>query len=228
MKPPLYFLPGTMCTHDLWSAIAIQIKDRYTLNYLHINSQSTPEEIAYQLSHQLPGTPVTLIGFSLGGYICSLFSSLYPERVQQQLIISCSPCPLSEEETKQRSRTISWIQKNGYSGISRKKAASMIDPASDQEKIIRLIQKMDANFGKEGLLSLLKKTSIRKDLADDILRSKVPTTFYLSESDPIINSRWIHNLVRSDNNCKAIITSGKGHMLPLEKPEELISIIKKF
>ncbi|RLV58115.1 alpha/beta hydrolase [Parashewanella curva] len=225
-KIELHLIPGTMCNEKLWSKILPYLENDFELVYLDIPLDKNLDEITEIFKDKIQSKAINLIGFSLGGYLATYFAMKYPECISRLFVISNSPCELPSEEIKQRNQMLSYIKQHGYTGISRKKAASMLDTKHQSDELVNLILEMDNDLGEQTLISQYQLTSSRMDLAQHIKCFEFPSYFYFSENDPLVNKIWINNTSQYDTKIKVLETSGSGHMLPIEKPLELAGYIQ--
>ncbi|PAJ76373.1 hypothetical protein CJF42_00280 [Pseudoalteromonas sp. NBT06-2] len=228
MKADVYLLPGTMCNEMLWHDLQDVICDEVTLNHIELPSGDTIDEITDGLLSVLPNKKVNLIGFSMGGYIACYFATKFPNRVKKLFIISNTPCELNDNELKQRETAVEWLKLYGYSGISRKKAANMVDENQQDERVIKKIIAMDKQLGESVFLSQILVTTNRADLTNKLINTKIDITFYFSEYDTLINKVWLANYHKLNDNAKVIKQIGSGHMLPLEQPLLLKGYIENW
>ncbi|NVK23682.1 MAG: alpha/beta hydrolase [Gammaproteobacteria bacterium] len=230
-RETLFFIPGTMCTEMLWRKLVPYLRDEYDLIYLDIPNDLNFEQLAnyYALTlteKYLKGNEkVNLIGFSLGGYIAAHFATLFPEHVNNAVIIANSPTQLPEQELKQRADTLKFVKKHGYKGMSHQRILNLLDASNQSSEIPQIINEMDSYLGQTTFISQYQNTSEREDLASAIIASDVAFHFYHSEQDPLVQPEWFSKV---QNKVSSVFTTaGSGHMLPLEKPLELAEIIKQ-
>ena len=228
MTNKIFFIPGTMCNEQLWSSLYEEPCIDDTPVFLSIPNHKPFEQIAQHILSFLPAEKINLVGFSLGGYIASYLACFHPERFEKVLVIANSPTALNEQELTQRQHLVDWVNRHGYNGMSRQKAINFLDNTqpetyafSDREKIIQLILDMDQALGQETLLSQMLNTTHRESLVGRLSQIAVPVTFYASEQDSLVNWSSLKKLVNINPNHKIKLSKGSGHMLPLEKPQEL-------
>jgi pimeloyl-ACP methyl ester carboxylesterase len=226
MKHKVYLLPGTMCNEKLWHKLSACAEDTFEFVHIPIPPNKNFEQLANYLNEYLQEDKVYLLGFSLGGYLASYFAVNYPNRIKGLFIVGNSPCALSSQETSQRQALLNFITSNKYKGLSHKRALQLLDSDNNDnnnQKDANTIKQMDADLGVDELISQMTYTSERDDLLQAMSVLNLPMTFYYSEDDPLINTAWLTKLNQASSNCHLISTKGNGHMLPLEKPLELIS-----
>lgn len=236
MREKIYLIPGTMCNERLWSNLLPFLTDLIGNDYEFVHVKIPKDKCFSQISAFLNGyfkeEQVTIIGFSLGGYIATHFATTFPERVAKSFIIANSPCALYPAEEKQRQEIVKFVNRYGYKGMSKTRAAQLLDmkigDKTHLNHLINLIVNMDAELGEEQFKSQMQNTSMRDDLFEKLAHSQVQFVFYHSEQDLLVNSTWLIKLAQQSTNCVVICTSGSSHMLPLEKPKELSSHIHKW
>jgi pimeloyl-ACP methyl ester carboxylesterase len=224
----LYLIAGTMCNEKLWTELRPYLDSSLELVYLDIPRGKNFDELADYYNNTFGSEKVSLIGFSLGGYIATYFSMLFPERVEKLFVISNSPTSLSLDEMNQRVDTLKLVEIYAYKGLSRKKAADLLDPKKQTDRLIDLILGMGRDLGEDEFMSQYQYTSERVDLSPAISRFLFHTHFYYSDDDQRVSSQWFNELKVLGPQLSVINTSGSGHMLPLEKPQELANYINSW
>ena len=226
MSIKLYLIPGTMCSEKLWLKVRPFLNKNVELVHLNIPVNKSFDELAEYYAGVFDSSPaVNLLGFSLGGYIASHFSALYPEQVAKLFVVSNSPTVLSTQELNQRKQALRYAELHGYKGVSRKKIAALLDAKQENEELIDLILEMNHELGEQDFVSQNRYLSQRKDLASAIAQFPFDTRFYFSEGDKLVNVKWLESLQAANSNISLMPTVGSGHMLPLEKPHEFASFV---
>lgn len=233
----IYFIPGTMCDERLWTktweALAIMLPAHYVYEHIHIPALTDVDKITRKISEQLPNNSY-LVGFSLGGYLASNIALQCPDKVKKLLLISNMSSSLPEKETKERSRTIQWIEANGYNGIPDKRINHLLHPNNhNNEAIKHVIKNMDKTLGKEVLLHQLKVTTQRENLLPKLFSLKQPLKFLVGDKDNLVNIEKIEYYLEHLSNEKKYnkqieVLSHTGHMLPLEQPVYLAQTISSW
>lgn len=231
-KKRLYFIPGIMCNEMLWSKLFDYFdSSEYELVHLDIPLESSFDAIVDTLANSLQEEKLSLVGFSLGGYIASYFAVKYPHRVKELCVIGSSPCSLPQEEVKKREQAITFVQKNGLHGLSRQKVCSLLSQENQNNKeIITLIQKMYVDLGEEVFYPQMTATLRRDDLFETIGKTTIPILFVYAHNDRLIDTSWMEKLVLVQNKyiCINTLDDSTSHMLPLEKPKQLSGVIMNW
>ncbi|MDZ7818573.1 MAG: alpha/beta hydrolase [Aliarcobacter sp.] len=172
---------------------------------------------------------VNLLGFSLGGYIASYFAITYPNRVNRLFMVASTPGSSTEAEIERRKEKFAIIEKEGFVGLSYEKAVSLVEEQNQNDaELIKIIQDMFMDLGKETFISQLTSTFYRKDLYEELTSMDIPIWFYYSVNDRLLNQRSIKRLLETKHNIKLISRVGTSHNIPLEVPELLANEIKKW
>ncbi|MDO6446543.1 alpha/beta hydrolase [Colwellia sp. 1_MG-2023] len=226
MRQSIYLLPGTMCDTRLWQPMIASLKklevNEIDFHFLTIAPKPTIDGIVDDIKQQLPNEKVTLMGFSLGGYLASALTLKYPQMVKRLLVIANMPCALPANEIKERSRAVAWIKRNGYAGIAQKRILALLDKsAHHRNDIVSLIDKMDKSLGQDVLVHQLLATTKREDIFPKLALLDQKKHFCVGENDPLVSITSLADFQQQDKNMTLAIFKHAGHMLPLEKPDEV-------
>ena len=220
----VYFISGTMCTVDLWQFVFPKLENTHPI-HIDITPAISFNEINNIISSKIE-EPATIVGFSLGGFSALNFSIHFPEKVKKLIIVAANVNGLSEKEILLRQSTITFLEKHKYKGISQTRIQQFLHPNNHNNiSITRIIKKMDNDLGKEVLIRQLKATSSRLDISQQVSKLTIPILFISAENDALIPSIEIKKTKKNSLKGKFISIKNCGHMIPLEKPQELSNIL---
>lgn len=229
MKEKIYLIPGLMTDERLWSRIIPLLKDEYELIHVPIPHTGDFDEIIDILFNLFTEDKVNLLGFSLGGYIASYFAITYPNRVNKLFMLAATPGSSSEAEIERRKQKFTVIEQEGFLGLSYEKAKSLVEEKNqNDEELIKIIQNMFMDLGKETFITQLTSTFHRKDLFIDLLNLDIPIWFHYSIDDRLLSTRALKKLNLVEHNMKLIPRVGTSHNIPLEEPELLSNILRTW
>ena len=232
MKEKIYLIPGLMTDERLWSRIKPFLENDYELIHIPIPHTEDFDEIIDILDKQFSDDSeekVNLLGFSLGGYIASYYAITYPNRVNRLLMVAATPGSSSEAEIERRKEKFTVIEKEGFRGLSYDKAKSLVEKKNkDDSELIKIIQDMFIDLGKERFITQLTSTFYRKDLFADLVNLDLPIWFYYSEDDRLLSPNALDRLLNNEHNMKLISRVGTSHNIPLEVPDLLSNVIKDW
>ena len=229
IKEKIYLIPGLMTDSRLWSRLIPYLKEEYDLVHITIPHSEDFDEIIDILFQEFKEEKINLLGFSLGGYIASYFAITYPNRVNRLFTVAATPGNSTEAEIERRKEKFVAIEKNGFVGLSYEKAKSLLEKKNQNDvELIKIIQNMFMDLGKERFISQLTSTFYRKDLFEDLTNLDIPIWFFYSVNDRLLNQEAVKNLLLDNHNMNVISRDGTSHNIPLEEPELLSSYIKDW
>lgn len=223
----VYFISGTMCTIDLWKLVFSRLK--YT-NFVHIDiTSATSFSDVNKLIINAIDAPAIIVGFSLGGFSAMNFAVAYPEMVKKLVVIAANSDGLDQNEIQLRKSTIDFLEQHKYKGVSKHRIQQFLHPDNYQnENIISVIKKMDSDLGKKVLIRQLKATSSRVDISEHVSKLKVPVLFVSAENDALVSAESIKTTSKTLSKGRYVCIKNCGHMIPLEKFNELSDILNQF
>ena len=232
VKEKIYLIPGLMTDERLWSRIKPLLENEYELIHIPIPHTEDFDEIIDILDKQFSNDleeKVNLLGFSLGGYIASYYAITYPNRLNRLLMVAATPGSSSEAEIERRKEKFTVIEKEGFKGLSYDKAKSLVEKKNkDDSELIKIIQDMFIDLGKERFITQLTSTFYRKDLFADLVNLDLPIWFYYSQDDRLLSPNALDRLLNNEHNMKLISRVGTSHNIPLEVPNLLSDVIKDW
>ncbi|CAM1352290.1 alpha/beta fold hydrolase [Tenacibaculum crassostreae] len=220
----VYFISGTMCTVDLWQFVFPKLEKTQPV-HIDITPANSFEEIN-EIILSVITEPAIIVGFSLGGFSAMNFATQFPQKVKKLIVIAANTRGLNNKEIQLRKSTIEFLEKHSYKGISQVRIQQFLHPDNHQNlEIVNIIKKMDANLGKEVLIRQLKATSKRIDISEKVLELPIPILCVVAENDVLIESLEVKAVAKKLKKGTFINIKNCGHMIPLEKPNELAHIL---
>lgn len=228
----LLLLPGTQCDERLWTDMTVFLPEQIICHHWAIPQQSL-EEVLEALHTEVlclinKNEPMVVLGFSLGGYLLSLYLTRYTKVLAEKhtgqcrfIICSNTPTALPVTEIKQRRRITSFLTNTTYQGVTTERVCQLIGKQHHHNDVmIDLIKDMDKTLGKSNLLHQLSFTGPRENCLAGINNAAdyFDVVFVLTQSDPLVDYEWLQNL---SAKIQQVIIEGEGHMLPLEYPLNL-------
>lgn len=227
MKEKIYLIPGLMTDERLWKRVIPLLEEEYELVHIPIPHTQDFDEIIDILFNLFPEEKVNILGFSLGGYIASYFAVTYPNRVNRLFMLAATPGASNEAEIERRKEKFAVIEKDGFNGLTYDKAKSLVE-IQDDEDLIKTVQDMFIDLGKETFISQLTSTFNRIDLFEDLVNLDLPIYFYYSTNDRLLNKDALVKLLSTKHNMTVVSREGTSHNISLEVPEEFAKQVRKW
>ena len=224
-----------MCNQQLWlpawQLLGQQHPENYQLIALTIPNAGSMDEVVNSMAELIVEPEAIVVGFSLGGYIASAIALKLGAKIEQLLIVSNLPKNLPPGEIKQRKRTINGISQRGYAGIPNKRIDDLLHPNIKQFNplsypiIKQTIITMDRELGVEVLLHQLSVSLHRPDLFPLLEKLSLPITFLVGDKDNLVDLVCLKEALKGNNDQVLKAVPNTGHMLPLESPQALASML---
>ena len=176
--------------------------------------------MAASIAQKLPERFV-LVGFSLGGYVARAIYEAIPELTAAMILIATSLREDSAEQNKTRvvaASTPSSREFRGLSTIAIKK--SIHEDLADNITIIEKIRNMGKRLGANAF-------RVQSGLNRERITLKpvsCPAYVIAAKHDRLRSKDEAEELARLTGTC-ADYVDGCGHMIPLEKPDELAQLV---
>jgi len=225
---PAYFLPGTMCDQRLWQPVWEKLPNS-TKHFISLSQGNSFTELTTHVHQQMSTSPSHLVGFSMGGYVALQYALTYPERIKSLVLVASSAKGLQEEELKMREYSLQYLKEMAYNGISQTRIKQMLHPSQlHRTDVVNTIKEMDKTLGKEVLIAQLEATSKRISLLDQLSTLTFPVLMIGSTADQIVPITDLLEMYPLLEEGKLTQMEGCGHMIPLEKPEELAAALNDW
>lgn len=170
-----------------------------------------------------------LVGWSMGGYIAFEILRRWPERLLSLTLIATTAEPESRESLKRRRDAIALARAEGMRAYQATNLRSCLhDPDSvDHETLASILEASEA-LGTEAFEAQTQAIVARPDSRPDLLACPCPVLIVAGRNDTIISpqkSRDMHALLPGS---RYVEIDDCGHCPPMEKPEEMVSILTQW
>ncbi len=224
----LHMFPGTMCDERLWGRLSDALSPQMDLHHIAIEKSKNVADMHDRIFREVP-EQANIIGFSMGGYLALEFGLKYPQRVSSLVMICASADGLTDAEMSLREKYIHWLRENEYKGMSEQRLKQFIHPKHvNNNGIIETIRAMDRDLGKETLIFQMQETSYRKSLISQLPDVDFPVLLIGAEEDNFVKPDLLNKMADAMPKCQLRIVESCGHMLPLERPNQLANILETF
>lgn len=229
MKEKIYLLPGLMTDKRLWKRLYPLLENRYELVHLDIPLSKDFDDIVEILNKDIKEEKANILGFSLGGYVASYFAMKYPEKVEKLLLVAATPSSTNKDHIVKREKKLKYIDEKGFKSLGLEKAISLLEKQNQEDtELAQILVDMFDDLGKEVFVTQLASTLQRIKLEDELIKLDIPTTYYYSVEDRLLNHDSIAYSKEQKHNIDFIKRVGTSHNIPLEDPKGLSEVINKW
>lgn len=210
-----------MLDETLWDALVPLLQWQAPVQRLPLGPGATMEEIARSVAQAAPGRFV-LVGFSLGGYVARKVAELFPERVAALMLVATSLESDTEERARAKQDAIRALDPATFRGLSMGSIAQSLHPDRRGDRaLVARIREMGQRLGYE---AMVVQSSLRRDgIAAATLAC--PTLVIGADEDALRSARETRALAEAIPGARLEMIAGSGHMLPLERAEELAATL---
>lgn len=221
----IVFLPGLGCDHQLFSHQIDHLNSAYTTKVVVCDSK---DSMAGHIEYVLDNAPskFDLVGHSFGGWIAQWIAIKAPERVSSLILIGTGTGKLTAELKDIFIGMKTYFEDNRANEFfDRTNPLVTHENKKNDVEVHQLIKSMQSNFTIENLLNQVNTDLEAKDTCDDLRNIKCSTLLIHGNQDAFYQEdmQFLKNHIPNNhfieiNNC--------GHMVPIEQPEAVSSLIK--
>ncbi len=227
-KPVVLLIPGVGNNERLWTGQLAALGAGHEFVIANYVGAVSIEEMADRALAQLPPGPFSLVGFSLGGYIALNIVGRFPERVERLAFISSSPFADSEEISKQRQAIVKSAQKD-YRGVLRSMSGFIVfagGPNAEQAR--KTLFRMGEELGVDEFCRQQQATMERQDCSALLPTIRCPVRVLCGADDPVTPVSGNRYLVENIPGATLQVLEQTGHLLPLERPDEVNGFLRAW
>lgn len=219
-------LPGFMCGPDLFDDLVRCLAGRLRPVHGDVYSDSTIEDMARRVLADAPERFV-LLGFSMGGFVARRIALTAPERVEALVLIATSARATSEAEHARKETILTQLAESGFKGMSHKALARGIHPDHpERDALVERLKAMGSELGGAVMARQLRAT--RVDGHAELPKIAAPTLVIAGRQDALRPLSELEALADGIPGARLEIFEDCGHMVPLEKPDQLAASISEF
>lgn len=227
-RPVLLMLAGMLGDGTVWDAVAALVGDVAIPVAARIDLD---DSIAGMADSVLAAAPATffLCGHSLGGIVGLEILRRCPERVLGAVLANTSARAGSADQQSAWSHLLDRVGAGEFEAVSDELAHSNLPVArrSDQT-LVEHIRRMARSVGREGLVRQLTAQITRPESRGTLAGIEVPVVVVSASEDQVCPPELQRELADSFPAARNVSVPGAGHMLPLEDPATLASVVREL
>lgn len=234
----MVLLHGFLESSTIWHPIKSIFKNNYrviTIDLLghgktgclgYVHSTETMAEAVQAVVDHLKVKKFTIIGHSMGGYVCMAFAEKNPGSLEGLVLMNSTAKADTEEKKKNRDKAIETVKKDHKSFI-RHSISNLFRPKN--RKIftdeIKFIKEEAMKIPLQGIIAALEGMKTRKDREEILQNLACKKMIILGKKDPVIDYESLLNQMQ--NIDIEIVECPDGHMSYIENKNIVIQALKK-
>jgi pimeloyl-ACP methyl ester carboxylesterase len=235
--PVWVLLHGFLESTTMWNDVVTDFAESHTILTIDLPGHGNSGFIAESHSMELMAKVVvetlkhlqinscTLIGHSMGGYVCLAFIEKYSDRVEKVILLNSIPSEDTEARKLHRERTLKIIDKNKEAFVQM--AISNLFTENSRKKYGKEIDELKKEALKmtlENLKAAIIGMGTRKNRVDVLKNFQKPKFMISGIEDPIMPIQQAEILSEKTNTI--LYKIDEGHMSWLENGEKLTKLLR--
>lgn len=222
----LLLIPGFMLDADLWRDVESELSPFSPFIHGDLTQDSSIETMAARVLEQAP-QHFALVGFSMGGYVAREITRRAPERVQGLILIATSARGDSPTLAARKAAASNNATASSFNGLSRPAILRSLHPDHGKdETMIERIRDMNKRLGPE--VFVRQSSLVREDGRGWLNEIQCPTLVVAAAQDALRSLEEAQELQAGIPGAKLEVIEDSGHMLPLEVPHALATVMRIF
>ena len=237
---PLVFLHGFLESHLIWNNLRKNLEKEAQIitidlpghgnseNLQQVNTMEEMAEKVIEVLDELKLEKATFVGHSMGGYVACALADLFPERVENIVLINSSTLPDDEAKKNQRLKACETARKNFNALVSFSMPTLFAAHHRDQFKEeLKFVKEIALKTPIEGVCAALKGMRERPDRSSILYDFKGGIYIIVGLTDETVNPELFLTLIPDLPNIHLYKFDG-GHMAFIENYDEVLSILKSI
>jgi pimeloyl-ACP methyl ester carboxylesterase len=232
--PPVLLIHGFPLNHTMWSPHMDELAATRRVIAPDLRgfggSQTSPgvatmEDYADDLFAILDALevrdPVTVCGFSMGGYIAFAFWKKYASRVRGMVLCDTRASADTPEAAKGRRALAERVLADGHEPVLDAMLGKLFAPETSERDpgLIEQVREMIESNSLEGIAAALRGMAGREDATALLPKIDVPVLVIVGAEDAIIPPAEMRDLANAMPRAALIKIPDAGHMTPMENPQ---------
>ena len=225
VKPVLFLLPGLMCDEAVW------VNQQQVLSphaEVIIPVFRGFDSLVNMANHVLELAPerFSIVGHSMGGRVAWEIMELAGNRIDKFVVMDSGVHPVTGDESESRQVLIDLALSDGLQAVADNWIKPMVHPGRHKDtELLNTINDMILRNSVEDFLGQIQALLNRKDQRDNLLKIKQKVLLITGEVDTLSPPEQNQRMANRINRADLGIVTNAGHMVTMEKPQEVSTIL---
>jgi 3-oxoadipate enol-lactonase len=237
--PTIVLVHGYPLDGAMWSSVARRLSDRFRVLKPDLpgrvdtpaSSESSIASYADFIEALVASadSPVGLVGFSMGGYVCLELMKRRPPSVKALALVDTRAFADDEVGKANRAAAIATVRAEGVGPIAETMLPKLLSPEGMKrtdlvERVRRIILRQTPGTIESDLTAMRDRT----DSHDVLAQLALPTLVLAGEHDGISSPAESRAMAEKIPGARFLEIAGAGHLTPLEKPAAVAQALGDF
>ena len=220
--PRLVLLPGLACDERLWEAQLPALPRGIDVHVSDVHMRCERIEAMAQAVLREHEGPLILCGTSMGGMIAMEAARQAPERMAGLALLGTNPRPETPEMYRLRASAIELFENGEARDVIELNAGFAFHPERAWDiALLRRYAELVLDAGAQQLISQNRALMLRPDQRPALASLRCPVLVICGDSDRLTPPECSQEIARLVPQAELVWIENCGHMLTMEKPEEV-------
>ena len=222
MMSNILFIPGTLCTCDVFSTQITTLKNAghhcITLEYGQQDNLDDVAKLAQSFFNK--DERFSICAFSMGGMVAFKLLQCCPERIDKVALISSNAHADKPNGREIRAEHLAYAKENGLSALIKDYFTSvyLLNP---NDTLMQLIAQMAENTGMERYQAQLEILATRPEAGDLLSNCSHPILLLAGSADVLCPPSEQHRMHQLAANSELVLIEQAGHFVTLEQSDKV-------
>jgi pimeloyl-ACP methyl ester carboxylesterase len=223
---PVFFLPGLLEDGDAFAHQVERLREKAPCSVADLTRADSIAQLAKDALAQAPEGRFALAGHSMGGYVALEVMRQAPGRVDRLALLNTNARPDSPEATANRQRLMALAERD-FPEVIRTLLPKLVMEDRVRE-LSGTITGMALACGKDAFLRQQRAIIGRIDSRPHLAAIRCPTLVIAARNDALMPVEILEELARGIPGAKLAIVEESGHVAPLERPDEVLGLLREW
>lgn len=174
--------------------------------------------------------PVTLVGFSMGGYISFPFYQRHRDRVRAMILCDTRAAADTPQAQEVRFRMAESVEGWGSAHVAPLMTGKLFGPATfaDAPKLVEEVESMIARTNPVAIAAAQRGMAHRDDSTSMLPTIDVPVLYLVGVDDVLTPPAEMKSMAEATPGAKFVQIPDAGHMSPMENPTAVNQAMEEF
>jgi pimeloyl-ACP methyl ester carboxylesterase len=221
-KPLLVFIPGTLCTSEMFLPIIDELNCDSVL--IDFDQHNSLEAMSNQVLSTVGNRAFIPVGFSMGGMVAFELMRMVPEQLQGLILLNSNAHGDTPTRKESREKHLEFAKKNGLKSLIQQVYLPVYFSNTDCTHC-HSVMDMAEKLGLDVFEAQLQVLAARPDSFDVLAANTKPTLIVGADNDLPCPPNQQRLMADSSQSAELHILPNCGHFAPLEQPKKIANII---
>lgn len=188
------------------------------------------DDLAHLLDQLEVTQPVTLVGFSMGGYIGWQFCQRHRDRLRAMVLCDTKAAADTPQARETRFKMAENVEGWGSLHIAKLMAPKLFAASTLEQnpKLVEEVESIIARTDPVAIAAAQRGMAHRNDSTAMLATLDLPVLYVVGTDDQISPPAEMKSMADATPNARYATIEGAGHMSPMEKPSDVTAVISGF